>query len=200
MQSKEEFMEQVEKIFSFHKRRAPGIVIALAMFQIAIDKIGPLEKLNAYAETDKCLPDVLQFMLGATIGNGDLKMNLTGRYAMSIVNTKSKKGVRVYVDVNKIDPDKTPTLHKFFMRQRGEKVLTDKSYRKESNLNVINEFLSTDRVSIFGVQEIIPLNTDKPPVDSAVICEKCDESFTTPTPDIKVCPHCNGQAAYYKLS
>lgn len=200
MQSKEEFIEQVEKIFAFHKRRAPGIVIALAMYQLAIEKIGPLEKFNAYAETDKCLPDVLQFMLGATIGNGDLKMNLTGRYAMSIVDTKNKNGVRVYVDVNKIDPLKTPTLHKFFLRQRGERVLTDKAYRKESNLDVINEFLSTDRKSIFGVQEIIPLNTAKPPVDGAVICEVCGEAFTTPTPEIKTCPQCNGTKAYYRIA
>ena len=194
----EEFLQLVEKVFAFHTKRAPGIAVAVEMVNQAKERLGDVPKLCAIAETRACLPDSIQYLLGCTIGNGELKvLEPIGRFALTLYNRKDGKGVRIYVDQNKIDKEKYSELYKFFIRQRSEEVRNFGPERKVSNARVVQEFIDSGR-NIFTLEDVIVTNTEKPPILDCAICEKCGESFTQRTPDEKLCQYCSEELAYYK--
>ena len=194
----EEFMELVEKVWSFHTRRAPGIPIATEMVLRAKEKLGDAKKLCAIAETRACLPDPIQFLTGCTIGNGDLKMlDAIGRFALTLYDRKNGgKGIRIFVDQKKLNPETMPETCLFFKRQRSDAVKAGGSARKASAEVIIKEFLACGR-DIFTMQEIVVNDTEKPAIKDCAICEKCGESFTIREPGDKLCLSCSGELAYY---
>ena len=194
-----EFLSVVERVYAFHGRRAPGIVIGVAMVHKAVELLGSVKKQIAFVESRACLPDVIQYLCGCTIGNGDLRMvDQMGKYAFSLFDRDTGKGVRVFVDINKISSEKTPELHKFFMRRRDPAVRTDKEARKASGELVVKEFLTVFD-EIIGSEKVSGLDLSKPDLFGANICSTCKESFTTPSRDSKLCPHCSGEMTYYKI-
>lgn len=194
----EEFLQLVEKVYAFHTRRAPGIPIAIEMVNRAKERLGDVQKLCAIAETRVCLSDAIQYVAGCTIGNGDLKvLESLGRYAMTLYDRKTGKGVRIFVDQKKIDKEKYSELYKFFRRERSEAVKNFGPERKVSNAQVVKEFIDSGR-DIFSLEEVIVTNTKKPPVLECGICEKCGESYTKQKPEDKLCLYCAGELNYYE--
>ncbi len=194
----EEFLQLVEKVYAFHTRRAPGIPIAIEMVNRALEKLGEVKKLCAIAETRVCLSDAIQYVAGCTIGNGDLTvLEPLGRFAMTLYDRKTGKGVRIFVDQNKIDKEKYSELYKFFRRERSKEVKNFGPERKISNAEVVKEFIDCGR-DIFSIQDVIVLNTEKPPILDCGICEKCGESFTKHKADDRLCLYCSGELAYYR--
>ena len=195
----EEFLQLVEKVYSFHTKRAPGIPIAIEMVNRVLEKLGKPQKLCAIAETRTCLPDAIQYLVGCTVGNGELRvLEPLGRYALTLYDRKNEgKGYRISVDLNKIDKEKTPELYKFFLRTRSKEVKNFGPERKVSNAQVVKEFIDCGR-DIFSMEEVVILNTDKPPILDCGICEKCGESYTKHKPEDKLCLFCSGELAYYK--
>lgn len=193
----EEFLDYVEKVYAFHTKRAPGIPIAVEMVFRCLSYLGESQKLCAIAETRTCLPDAIQFVAGCTLGNGNLKiLDSIGRYAMTFYNRKDGKGVRIYVDLNKIDKEKSSELYKFFLRKRSEEVRNFGPERKVSNAQVVKEFIETNR-DIFSMEDVIVKDTKKLPILECGVCGKCGESFTKSSPDEKLCSVCSGELQYY---
>lgn len=195
----EEFLQLVEKVYAFHTRRAPGIPIAVEMVLRARAKLGNAEKLCAVAETSTCLPDAIQFLLGCTIGNGDLRMMPEiGRYALTLYDRKNGgKGVRIFVDQNRIDAEKMPETHRFFLRKRSEEVKKGGAARKASAEVIVNEFLNNGR-DIFSLQDVVVADTSKPPLKEVVVCPKCGESFSVTQPNQTLCLVCSSDNPYYR--
>lgn len=195
----EEFMELVEKVWAFHDRRAPGIAIACEMVNRALEKLGEVKKLCAVAETRTCLPDCIQYIAHCTIGNGDLKMmNGIGRYALTLYDRKNNgKGVRIFVDIRKIEKEKMPETYKFFRRERSEAVKAGGPERKASNKIVVEEFLANGR-DIFSMEDVFVTCLEKPPLNNCCVCEECGESFTMEQGESKRCTVCSGEMNYYR--
>jgi len=194
-----EFFSVVERVYAFHGRRAPGIVIGVAMVHKAVELLGNVKKQIAFVETRTCLPDVVQYLCGCTIGNGDLRMvDQMGKYAFSLFNKDTGNGIRVFIDINKISLENTPELYKFFLRRRDPVVLTSKEARKASGELVVKEFL-TVADKIIGSEKVSALDLSKPELFEANICLNCKESFTTPSKDNNICPHCSQEFSYYKI-
>ena len=107
------------------------------------------------------------------------------------------KGVRIFVDQNKLNPETMPEMCLFFKRQRSDAVKAGGPARKASAEIIVKEFLACGR-DIFTVEDVIVTDTDKPPVKNCSICEKCGESFTVRTPDEKICQYCSGELGYYQ--
>lgn len=195
----EEFMQQVEKLYAFHTKRAPGIPIAAQMVYLALEKLGDAKKICAVAETQVCLSDSIQVLTGCTLGNKYLiSHNEIGRYALTLYDRKNGNGIRVYVDLAKIDPEKMPETSLFFRRKRPKHLLTDMVARKASADKVVQEFLDNNR-DIFSWQAVHVADHQKPPVFPANICEKCNESFLTEDSSATVCKACSGEIAYYTI-
>lgn len=204
----------VDAVIKFHSksRNTPGIIMGVYMVDFGLKKFyevfsdkkknkgGESLKFNAVCETDLCLPDPIQFLLNLTSGNGHLKIiNKSGKFAYSLYDREDGNGVRVFIDIKNISPEKFPNIFKFFTRTRDNKVHTDKNFREESNKNIAAEFLNAEekeRNKIFGWEKVHVKLPKKPDILPAKICSVCKESFLSR--DAKICFECAGDS-YYEL-
>lgn len=197
----QKFREQVEKVYNFRSKspiRAPGIPIGVAMVNLAFEKLGKVDKLGAIAEVKACLSDAIQALTGCTVGNKYLIIyNEIGRYALTLFDRKSGDGIRVFVDLNKIDAETMPETFKFFRRQRPPEVQYDMKARAESAKEIVNELTAADW-QILSWEKIRVNNYRKEKILPARICKKCGESFlSNEDEDSKLCLVCSGKLAYY---
>jgi formylmethanofuran dehydrogenase subunit E len=196
--SDHEFLELVEKVYSFHTKRAPGIPIGVAMVQLAMAKLGKCKKIGAVTETQVCLSAAIQFLTGCTVGNKYLIMcDQIGRYALTLYDRDNGRGIRVYVDIAKIDADKMPETRKFFLRQRDPELRNNNDARAESAKIIVEEFMAAGR-NIFGWQHVRVKNHEKPPVNPVKICPDCGESYICPENDSRKCLVCAHEMDYYE--
>ncbi len=192
-----EFIELVETVYKFHTKRAPGIPIGVEMVLLAKEKLGDVKKLGAVTETQVCLSDAIQFLTGCTVGNKYLIMHdKIGRYALTLYDRSNGRGIRVFVDMKKIDAKKMPETHKFFLRQRSPEVEKDDAARKASAKKIVEEFMASGR-NIFGWQYVRLKEYGKDPVNPVKVCPGCGESYIYSDKDSKNCMVCSRQLDYY---
>lgn len=195
-----EFLEQVEKAYQLRNKspiRAPGVPIGVAMINLGLDKLGKVKKLGVVAEAKACLTDAIQALTGCTVGNKYLTIHDNiGRYALTVYDRTDGRGVRVYVDLKKIDAKKTPELHKFFLRKRAPEVRTDMDARAASAKLVTEEFMACGR-NIFSWQWVRVKNLEKEEILPVKVCPGCGESFTCAERDSQYCLVCAKEFDYY---
>lgn len=199
MLEQKEKEQLVEKIFAFHTKRAPAIPIGVEMVDLALEKLGTVkDKLNAVCEGRSCLVDVLQIMAGCTYGNKYLRiLDNLGRFAFTLYDRHDGRGVRVYLNYDKIDAEKTPEMAKFFLRKRSPEIKNGGPKRRASGQKIMNEFKSLD-YSIFDWEKVKVLDHGKPPMYPAAICDGCKESFLAVKEGQKKCLICQGEIEYYQ--
>lgn len=186
----------IRQVADFHGcfAKAPGLVVGCYMVEYAMELIGePQGKLNAVVETCVCLTDAVQVMTGCTLGNKYLRMREDlGRYAFSLYDRENGCGVRVYLDVDAIDPELSPELYAWHTRTRDPRVLTDMGFRKKSGLKVIEEFKKVGR-KVIGYQWVKVDMPRKLPLYPSEICSQCGEPFLRPPNSPDSCPACRGE-------
>ncbi len=192
----------IRKVADFHGcfAKAPGVIIGCYMVEYAMELIGePQGKLHAVAETKVCLTDCIQIMTGCTLGNKYLRMrDDLGRYAFSLYDRDTGDGVRVYLDVTRMDPEDTPELYAFHTRTRDPKVLTDMGFRKQSGLKVVEEFKRVGR-KVLGFEWVHVDLPRKEPLYPSIVCETCEEPFLRRPGQPNVCGVCQGDRYYSVL-
>lgn len=182
----EEFKEAAAK---FHGYPAPGIMLGAYMVELAKQCVAPfLEEhglYNAISETGQCLPDAIQILTPCTIGNGWMKICDNGRYAMSLFNKYNGKGVRVYLDYEKLD--KYPTILEWLMKLKP---------KREQNSELLQEEIKEAKTSIFSVQEIeaLPQYYGKHGKGAVTRCALCHEPI--PARNGIICEACQGKSPY----
>lgn len=194
------FNEQVEQVYKFRHRspiRAPGIPIGVAMVNLALEKLGEVEKLGAIAEARACLSDAIQALTGCTVGNKYLKIyDKIGRYALTLYDRSNGNGIRVYVSLDRINTETMPETSRFFRRQRPREVQYDMKARAESAKLIVAE-LAENGWTIFNWEKVKVEDLKKEPILPVRICGKCGESFTTDNDSTGKCLVCSGDLAYY---
>lgn len=191
----------VRRVADFHGcfAKAPGVIIGCYMVEYAMELIGePKGKLHAVAETRVCLTDCIQVMTGCTLGNKYLRLrDELGRYAFSLYDRETGDGVRVYLDLTKIDPEACPELYRFHTRTRAPEVLTDMKIRKESGLKVVEEFKRVGR-AVLSYQWVHVDLPRKLPLYPSIPCERCQEPFLRRPGEPDLCGVCRGEP-YYRV-
>jgi formylmethanofuran dehydrogenase subunit E len=200
MQLDDTLESYLRRVADFHGcfQKAPGIVIGCHMVEYAMELLGDVRgTLNAVVETRVCLADCVQVMTGCTLGNKHLKLHdHIGKYACTLYDRDTKRGVRVYLDVTKIDRRAYPELHAFHTRQRDPKVLTDMTIRKTSGQRVVDEFLLLKRTALSFEHVTVQLPAKEPMLPS-VPCRLCGEPFLTRSqPGEAQCPPGCGESYY----
>ena len=99
---------------SFHGYVAPGLMIGGFMVDHALNHLPEGDFFDAVSETRNCLPDAIQLLTPCTIGNGWLRILDLGRYALTLYEKYNGKGVRVYLDVGKLDS--WPNIKNWFLK------------------------------------------------------------------------------------
>jgi formylmethanofuran dehydrogenase subunit E len=189
----EELKREMRAALDFHQKPAPGTVIGVHMVDAARKALGETQGvINAVVETIPCLPDPVAVMTGCTVGNKYLWLMESGRYALCLYDRDSKKGIRVSIDHNKLNSEKTPHLEAFFTN-RNPHLITKRNERQEE---IIREFFRLD-FSIFRIEEVTVNLPTKPPLKDTAYCENCTEYFKTLEKE-DTCPECSELHIYKK--
>ncbi|MCK5684918.1 hypothetical protein KAJ27_12385 [bacterium] len=188
--------ERIRETLNFHKKTAPGIYLAVIMLELAEKKFNIKEKSNYVMETHFCIPDPIQILKGATLGNRYIRHEIqSGRFAFTVFNRDTKKGLRVYVDSKKIDREKMPYFYEFYFRCRDLSSLT----REEHNKFVIEEIKKLGE-NMISSQEVMVNLDEKEPMKRTDLCTKCGEVFLLNYEDQKICGECEkGKDSYYTV-
>lgn len=179
------FDQYIKKINEFHGHVAPGMVLGGFMVDLACQNLPDGEFFDAVCETRACLPDAIQILTPCTIGNGWLKIVNLGRFALSFFEKHSGKGLRVYVDREKLLS--WPELNTFFFKLKP---------KKEQDFNVLMEEIGRAHTSIFSVENVM-VDMDFARSHSRgvfAVCPLCGEGY--PADDGKICLGCQGDAPY----
>jgi len=182
MYSFEEFLDLIRM---FHGYPAPGVIIGAKMVDIAMNRMPSGVLFDAVSETAKCLPDAVQLLTPCTWGNGWLRVMPLGRYALTLFDKRSGRGIRVHVNPGQLEPF-PETRYWFFGIKPKRKDKTDQLFRE------IRE--AQDRP--YGVQDVRvkPELLSKEPSDRHVICPKCAEAY--PAGHGPICRGCRPETGY----
>ncbi|MGV7928642.1 MAG: FmdE family protein [Spirochaetota bacterium] len=177
--------EFIKKLSEFHGNFAPGLLIGGFMVDIATRNMEQYEFFDAICESPACLPDAIQMLTPCTVGNGWLKIVDTGRFAISFYEKKTGKGVRVYLDANRLEP--YAEIKNWFMR------LTTKQEQDKDAL--IAQILQAGK-DIYAMKDVVVSENyrGKHIPSSIAICSNCGEAY--PQIDGNVCLACQGMNIY----
>ena len=176
----------------FHTFPAAGLLLGVFMVDLALEKLGakPGEKIYAVSETGKCLPDAVQVITHATYGNHKLRIINTGRFAVTMnrfAEGDTAPGIRIYVDVKKIDG--YPTLKAWYLNDPNYKGGVDGSNLLDDIMRAGRKILSSEKVDVHF--------TPKEKWKSAK-CPSCGEMVPENTLEGGVCRGCGPNAYYSK--
>lgn len=170
---------------NFHGTAAPGVLIGGHMVDRALRDLPGGFLYDAISETGKCLPDAIQLLTPCTIGNGWLKIIDIGRYALSFYNKENGKGMRVFLDAEKIRPWPDINVWLFKLKSKQEQ-------DSERLIRQIEEAGDTI-LSTQGVQ-VHPESVMKKRKGAVAVCPGCREAY--PADNGNMCQGCQGRLPY----
>jgi len=172
--------DALDKIEGFHGSVAPGILMGGLMIDLAQELIGASILYNVVVETPYCLPDAVQIFTPCTVGNNWLKVVDYGRFAVSVYDKDNGEGIRVWVDLNKLEH--FPDVFNWFLKRVPKKALP-LEVLLPAILLAGREMFSYGHVQVFdlawGVKKgdvgVCPACGESYPVNHGKICRACAE-------------------------
>ncbi|MDP2847304.1 MAG: FmdE family protein [Humidesulfovibrio sp.] len=179
------FEEFKAKAAAFHGYPAPGLLIGGYMVELARRQLPTGTLFDAVVETAKCLPDAVQILTPCTVGNGWVKVLNLGRYAVSLYDKYTGVGVRVWLDVEKMEP--YDEIRGWFLKLKKKADQdTDRLFRQI-------EEAGENLCSMTAVQVDERFRKHKS-MGRVGICPICTEAY--PPSDGAICRGCQGEAPY----
>ena len=169
----------------FHGYRSPGILIGGFMLDKATFHLGSTPFINVVSETVVCLPDAVQLLTPCTIGNGFLQVLDWGKFALTVYDRKTLKGVRVWL--NQPELVKFPLIRDWFERTGRP--------REKPPFRPLSEEISAAADTLTHVCRVRLHRAmkDPEPVPTGR-CPTCGESYSLRLGN--ECPACCGKAYY----
>jgi formylmethanofuran dehydrogenase subunit E len=156
-----------EKAAAFHGTAAPGVLIGGWLVNLAQQYLPEDILYDVICESRKCLPDAIQLLTPCTIGNGWLKIIDVGRFAAAFYNKFTGEGVRVALDVNKLES--WTEIKRWFLKTTP---------KQAQNRTLLREQIKTAHTTIFSIEPVTIhlalLDTHKH--DKIMICPICHEA------------------------
>jgi len=179
------YEEYLEKIQSFHGHLAPGLIIGGFMVDLAMKNLPPGEFFDVICETGNCLPDAVQLLTPCTVGNGWLKIIDVGRFALSFYDKYSGKGVRVYIDRERLAA--WPAIYEWFMKLKP---------KKEQDSSALFGQIKEAGSSILGMSPLLIKRDFLGKKSSGPVgpCPSCGEPY--PLNQGGICGGCSGRLPY----
>lgn len=181
-----EFPDLLKKAREFHGHLCPYLVLGLrasiiAMKKLEISKTDIEETISeeklAIVEVNNCFADGVQVATGCTFGNNSMIYIDTGKNAVTLVKRGSWKGVRVYIDAEK--------LRERYFPEEAVKLFEIVIIRREGNSKDINRIhklwteLAYKMLEIpedeFKVERVKVRPLEKAPIFKSVRCSRCGE-------------------------
>jgi len=161
------------------------MVIGGFMVDKAMNNLPEGELFDAVCETGACLPDAIQLLTPCTLGNGWMRIFDVGRYALTLFEKFSGKGIRVYIDPVKLE--EWPEIYSWFFKLKP---------KKEQNFELLMDQIRDARSEYCSLKQV-QISPDFLHVNGRgefSICPVCRESF--PLKHGKICLGCMGDTAW----
>jgi formylmethanofuran dehydrogenase subunit E len=170
---------------SFHSYPAPGLLIGGYMVERAKAGLPEGTLYEAVVETGKCLPDAVQLLTPCSLGNGWMKIENLGRYALALFDKYTGEGQRVWINPNKLDD--WPEIRDWFLKR--------KSKQEQDSERLFAEIEEAGDCYL----EVAPVQVSrkylhKRGMGSIGICPVCKEAY--PGKDGAICRGCQGESPY----
>lgn len=198
----------VEKAKEFHGHTCPFVVLGLRASEIALERLRLArageketigEEILAIVECNNCFTDGVQVATGCTLGNNSLIYLDTGKNAVTIVRRGDWRGVRVYVDSEKLEKyfkkEATDLFEKVVIKREGT---AEDSERLSRLWTEIGRRMMNIPESEFKIEELKVKEIERAPIFETIKCEKCGElAMKTRIEYVKgkaVCSGCLGKS------
>lgn len=179
------YKEYLHLVKSFHGSLAPGLIIGGFIVDLAMKNLPEGEFFDAVCETPVCLPDAVQILTPCTIGNGWLSIVNFGKFAVTLYEKYSGKGVRVYLDTKKLEA--WPEIHDWYLKKK-KKSEQDPDLLLAQIKKAGHGLLSIQHVQV----EAEKIRRKK--MGPVGVCPVCGEAY--PLRDGERCRNCSGESPY----
>jgi formylmethanofuran dehydrogenase subunit E len=179
------FRKFVDRVKEFHGFSAPGVVLGGIMVESAVTHMPPKVLFNALSETNKCLPDAVQLLTPCTIGNGWLKIQNFGRFALTLYDKDTGKGIRVVLDPHRLE--EWAEIKNWYYKLKPKEEVDS-----EELLDAIRKG-GYDLCQLREIQ-VQPFLLVKTKRGKRVICPQCQEAY--PSNGQGLCLACRGDSPY----
>jgi formylmethanofuran dehydrogenase subunit E len=179
------YEEYLHLVKSFHGNLAPGLIIGGFIVDLAMKNLPEGEFFDAVCETPVCLPDAVQILTPCTIGNGWLSIVPFGKFAVTLYEKYTGKGVRVYMDTEKLNH--WPEIRDWYLKKKK---------KSEQNPDLLLTQIKEAGHGLLSIQrvQIEPGKVRRKKMGPVGVCPVCGEAY--PTRDGEKCRSCQGDTPY----
>lgn len=198
----------VERAREFHGHICPFVVLGLRASEIAMQKLGLLkaeeaetvnEEIMAIIECNNCFADGVQVATGCTLGNNSLIYLDVGKNAVTLVRRGEWKGIRVYLDSEKLKGkyfprEATELFEKVIVKRQGTIEDQQKLQRMWDEIGRSMMNLPED---MFKIEEVKVAEIERAPIFESARCDGCGELVMKTRLQLAdgkmLCPSCFGK-------
>lgn len=191
--------ERIDATIAFHGHSCPGLSIGIRAAELALRELDhPKDtEIVAVVETDMCGVDALQFLLGTTMGKGNLIHRDHGKMAFSFFRRETGRGFRAM-----LSPDARGGMDEEMadlMRKTGSGKATEAEKQRMGQLRATlqDRFMTLPLDEMFQVTPMDQGAPRPPRILQSLTCEHCGEktmeSRTRRFAGATLCIPCFGQ-------
>ncbi len=178
----QEFKAMAER---FHGYAAPGLLLGGYMVALAQRHLPEGTLFEAISETRKCLPDAVQLLSLCSMGNNWVKVRDLGRYAVTLYDKYTGKGVRVSIDVEKLKA--WPEYYDWLMKKKPKQEQDEEELLREIEA-AGDGICRLEQVTVHS--ELL----GHAHTGAVAVCPVCGEGY--PAKDGPICRACQGERYY----
>ena len=197
MTNPQEWLEFGQK---FHGHKCPAMPLGLRAGAAALNALGIDRakdgQIIAYVDLGEdhcatCYADGLQVIMGTTFGKGNIKRTGKGKWAITVVDKKTKKAVRVTPKAEAMLANKQTS----FFKDYREKGIPASQVPAEAVDPLIAKVMNSPEEKLLNITEIFDYDLKENPHSfNSFVCEECGEMTVTEYGRIKegkeVCQDC----------
>ncbi|MBN2121255.1 MAG: formylmethanofuran dehydrogenase [Candidatus Omnitrophica bacterium] len=182
---------------------ALGVRATYAAFRgLGIAESTGMEEILAIVECNNCFVDGIQAISGCTLGNNALIYKDLGKTAVTFINRKEKKAVRVIAKYDPDDMDKDPEgkeameLFDRAVKKREKLAFKERERMMELWTKLSFAILKKPENAVLDVKKVKPLVMEYAPIFESIRCSVCGEDAVETRIGMKeknpVCLECAG--------
>ena len=175
--------EDFKPVVAFHGHLCPGLTIGYRAANAARNALGldrdQDEELVAVVENDACGVDAIQYLLGCTLGKGNLIFRDLGKQAFTIFRRKDGKAVRLVFrgNIGASDP-KTNDLRRKVMN--GQATTEEQLQFKQQRTQRMKDLLAATDEELFDFKQPDFVIPESARIFDSFACEQCGETTMEP--------------------
>jgi formylmethanofuran dehydrogenase subunit E len=182
------YPKDFEEIVLFHGHLCPWLVMGYRAAKIAaaalqVDRSED-EELVAIVETDACGVDVVQVVLGCTLGKGNLLFRDYGKQVLTVISRKENHAVRIAMKSDALQ--RTPEQEELLKKVQSGMASKDEHREYDAfQGSRVDGLLSMPDEALFTITEVVPEAPEKARIFKSVVCHYCGERVMEPRARIR---------------